>query len=59
MCGFVIAEPDFPGWWVWLYYINPVSWLLYGGCPLCCHFCRLVAQTARLDQMHPLLWYVE
>jgi ABC-type multidrug transport system permease subunit len=32
MCGFIIAEPDFPGWWVWLYYLNPVSWLLYGGC---------------------------
>jgi ABC-type multidrug transport system ATPase subunit len=30
MCGFIIAEPDFPGWWVWLYYLNPVSWLLYG-----------------------------
>jgi hypothetical protein len=34
MCGFIIAEPDFPGWWVWLYYLNPVSWLLYGGFPV-------------------------
>ena len=29
-CGFIIPEPSYPGWWVWLYYINPVSWILYG-----------------------------
>ena len=29
-CGFIIPEPSYPGWWIWLYYINPMSWILYG-----------------------------
>jgi len=29
-CGFIIPAPNFPGWWIWLYYLNPVSWILYG-----------------------------
>ncbi|KAK9829075.1 hypothetical protein WJX72_003763 [[Myrmecia] bisecta] len=28
--GFVIPLPKIPGWVVWIYYINPVSWTLYG-----------------------------
>jgi len=29
-CGFIIPSPNYPGWWIWLYWINPVSWILYG-----------------------------
>ncbi|GAQ91789.1 pleiotropic drug resistance protein [Klebsormidium nitens] len=28
--GFLIPLPRIPGWWVWYYYINPISWTLYG-----------------------------
>ncbi|DBB05992.1 hypothetical protein WJX82_004698 [Trebouxia sp. C0006] len=28
--GFVIPQPEFPGWWIWMYYLNPVSWTLFG-----------------------------
>ncbi|TXG74385.1 hypothetical protein EZV62_002964 [Acer yangbiense] len=30
LSGFLIAKPNIPGWWIWLYYINPVSWTLRG-----------------------------
>lgn len=30
MCGFLIPASSIPGWWIWCYYINPVSWTLYG-----------------------------
>ncbi|GAQ78767.1 pleiotropic drug resistance protein [Klebsormidium nitens] len=29
-CGFLITQPNIPGWWVWMYYLDPVSWTLYG-----------------------------
>ncbi|KAL6781800.1 hypothetical protein ACKKBF_B09460 [Auxenochlorella protothecoides x Auxenochlorella symbiontica] len=29
LCGFLIPEPAIPRYWVWFYYINPVSWSLY------------------------------
>ncbi|KAL6780792.1 hypothetical protein ACKKBF_B11655 [Auxenochlorella protothecoides x Auxenochlorella symbiontica] len=29
MCGFLIPASAIPGWWIWCYYINPVSWTLY------------------------------
>lgn len=28
--GFVIARPKMPGWTVWLYWINPVSYTIWG-----------------------------
>ncbi|KAK9866038.1 hypothetical protein WJX84_006833 [Apatococcus fuscideae] len=28
--GFLIPVNRMPGWWVWYYYINPISWTLYG-----------------------------
>ncbi|KAK9788281.1 hypothetical protein WJX73_004447 [Symbiochloris irregularis] len=28
--GFVIPRPNFPGWYLWGYYLNPVTWTLYG-----------------------------
>jgi ABC-type multidrug transport system ATPase subunit len=28
--GFVAPKPSIPGWWIWLYYLNPVSWTLNG-----------------------------
>jgi len=29
-CGFIIQAPSIPGWWIWMYYADPVSWILYG-----------------------------
>jgi hypothetical protein len=28
--GFIIPRPQVPGWWIWLAYINPCTWTLYG-----------------------------
>ncbi|XP_047047902.1 ABC transporter G family member 41-like [Lolium rigidum] len=28
MCGFIIPAPQIPRWWIWLYYISPMSWTL-------------------------------
>ncbi|KAL0021570.1 hypothetical protein WJX77_010078 [Trebouxia sp. C0004] len=28
--GFVITQPNMPGWWVWLPYLNPIFWTVYG-----------------------------
>ncbi|KAK4857153.1 hypothetical protein QYF36_025115 [Acer negundo] len=28
--GFLVPKPSIPGWWIWFYYINPVSWTLRG-----------------------------
>ncbi|GLT32727.1 hypothetical protein SLA2020_073720 [Shorea laevis] len=28
--GFVIPQPQIPGWWIWLYYLTPTSWSLRG-----------------------------
>lgn len=28
--GFIIGEPFIPKWVIWLYWLNPVSWTVYG-----------------------------
>ncbi|XP_024525813.1 ABC transporter G family member 31 [Selaginella moellendorffii] len=28
--GFFIPKRRIPGWWLWFYYLNPVSWTIYG-----------------------------
>ncbi|KAK1629536.1 hypothetical protein QYE76_003851 [Lolium multiflorum] len=28
MSGFIVPEPQIPRWWIWLYYISPLSWTL-------------------------------
>lgn len=28
MCGFIVPAPQIPKWWIWLYYISPMSWTL-------------------------------
>ncbi|GAB2274463.1 ABC transporter G member 31 [Dionaea muscipula] len=28
--GFLITKQNIPGWWIWFYYISPVSWTLDG-----------------------------
>ncbi|KAI4382432.1 hypothetical protein MLD38_008399 [Melastoma candidum] len=28
--GFLISEPNIPGWWIWFYYICLVAWTLRG-----------------------------
>ncbi|KAK9797350.1 hypothetical protein WJX73_000657 [Symbiochloris irregularis] len=28
--GFIMAEQNTPGWWVWVYWFNPVQWTLRG-----------------------------
>nr|XP_051186275.1 ABC transporter G family member 41-like isoform X1 [Lolium perenne] len=28
MCGFIVPAPQIPRWWIWLYYISPMSWTL-------------------------------
>ncbi|EOY11745.1 Pleiotropic drug resistance 9 [Theobroma cacao] len=28
--GFLIPQPQIPGWWIWLYYLNPTSWTMNG-----------------------------
>ncbi|CAI7790247.1 unnamed protein product [Closterium sp. NIES-53] len=30
LCGFLIARPHIPVWWRWAYWIDPISWTLYG-----------------------------
>eukprot|EP01018_Ginkgo_biloba_P004085 Gb_15493 [translate_table: standard] len=30
LSGFLIPRPQMPGWWVWYYWICPLSWTLYG-----------------------------
>ncbi|KAK9152797.1 hypothetical protein Sjap_000277 [Stephania japonica] len=30
LCGFFIPIPKIPGWWIWFYYICPLSWSLRG-----------------------------
>ncbi|XP_068641438.1 ABC transporter G family member 31 [Aristolochia californica] len=30
LSGFLIPKPKIPGWWIWFYYICPVSWTLQG-----------------------------
>lgn len=29
-CGFIVPQPKIPVWWRWFYWINPISWTLYG-----------------------------
>ncbi|WOH13107.1 hypothetical protein DCAR_0832616 [Daucus carota subsp. sativus] len=29
--GFLIPRPAIPKWWIWLYWITPSSWMLYGA----------------------------
>ncbi|XVE89504.1 hypothetical protein DITRI_Ditri20bG0002000 [Diplodiscus trichospermus] len=26
--GFLIPQPQIPGWWIWLYYLTPTSWTM-------------------------------
>ncbi|KAG2536935.1 hypothetical protein PVAP13_9NG237000 [Panicum virgatum] len=26
--GFILPAPQFPKWWIWLYYLTPTSWIL-------------------------------
>ncbi|WOK98239.1 ABC transporter G family member 41-like [Canna indica] len=28
--GFIVPRPQIPKWWIWLYYISPMSWSLNG-----------------------------
>ncbi|XWS57389.1 hypothetical protein CRYUN_Cryun09bG0170100 [Craigia yunnanensis] len=28
--GFLIPQPQIPGWWIWLYYLTPTSWTMNG-----------------------------
>nr|XP_029118044.1 pleiotropic drug resistance protein 3 [Elaeis guineensis] len=28
--GFIVPAPQIPKWWIWVYYINPLSWTLNG-----------------------------
>ncbi|KAH7833592.1 hypothetical protein Vadar_007950 [Vaccinium darrowii] len=28
--GFLIPQPQIPGWWIWMYYLTPTSWSLKG-----------------------------
>ncbi|CAI5979034.1 unnamed protein product [Closterium sp. NIES-64] len=30
LCGFLLPQPKIPVHWIWLYWINPVAWTLYG-----------------------------
>ncbi|PSC69376.1 ATP-binding cassette transporter isoform B [Micractinium conductrix] len=30
LCGFLIPASAIPGWWIWCYWINPLSYTLYG-----------------------------
>ncbi|KAL5750507.1 hypothetical protein ACOSP7_025110 [Xanthoceras sorbifolium] len=30
LSGFLVSKPSIPGWWIWFYYISPVSWTLRG-----------------------------
>ncbi|WOG90844.1 hypothetical protein DCAR_0310090 [Daucus carota subsp. sativus] len=30
MSGFLVPKPKIPGWWIWFYYICPISWTLQG-----------------------------
>ncbi|XP_052185165.1 ABC transporter G family member 31 isoform X2 [Diospyros lotus] len=31
LSGFLVPKPRIPGWWIWFYYICPVSWTLRGA----------------------------
>ncbi|XP_010541365.1 PREDICTED: ABC transporter G family member 42-like [Tarenaya hassleriana] len=28
--GYLMPEPNIPKWWLWMYYLNPTSWVLNG-----------------------------
>ncbi|KAL3140482.1 hypothetical protein ABBQ38_004739 [Trebouxia sp. C0009 RCD-2024] len=28
--GFAITQPQMPGWWIWMSYLNPIFWSVYG-----------------------------
>ncbi|KAK2076469.1 hypothetical protein QBZ16_000994 [Prototheca wickerhamii] len=43
MCGFLIPRGNIPGWWIWCYYLSPVSWSLYG---------LIVSQLGDLDDSY-------
>ncbi|KGN47083.1 ABC transporter G family member 31 [Cucumis sativus] len=30
LSGFLVPKPSIPGWWIWFYYICPISWTLRG-----------------------------
>ncbi|KAM6597358.1 hypothetical protein CsatA_007882 [Cannabis sativa] len=30
LSGFLVPQPNIPGWWIWFYYICPVAWTLKG-----------------------------
>ncbi|GAB2293479.1 transcription factor [Dionaea muscipula] len=57
--GFVIPRPRIPKWWIWYYWICPLSWTIYG---------LIVSQYGDLDATIKVLgitpdptikWYVE
>ncbi|KAJ9565282.1 hypothetical protein OSB04_001248 [Centaurea solstitialis] len=30
LAGFLVPKPQIPGWWIWFYYVCPISWTLQG-----------------------------
>ncbi|XP_042491605.1 ABC transporter G family member 31-like [Macadamia integrifolia] len=30
LSGFLVPQPNIPGWWIWFYYICPLAWTLRG-----------------------------
>ncbi|KAI3678493.1 hypothetical protein L6452_37788 [Arctium lappa] len=30
LAGFLVPKPKIPGWWIWFYYVCPISWTLQG-----------------------------
>ncbi|KAL3141609.1 hypothetical protein ABBQ32_004850 [Trebouxia sp. C0010 RCD-2024] len=40
--GFVMTQPSMPGWWVWVTYLNPIFWTVYG---------LIESQVANLDAL--------
>eukprot|EP01113_Clastostelium_recurvatum_P037483 TRINITY_DN5489_c0_g1_i3.p1 TRINITY_DN5489_c0_g1~~TRINITY_DN5489_c0_g1_i3.p1 ORF type:complete len:1654 (-),score=318.95 TRINITY_DN5489_c0_g1_i3:50-5011(-) len=30
MCGFIVRRPVIPGWWIWMYWADPVHWAIEG-----------------------------
>ncbi|DBA66686.1 TPA: hypothetical protein ACH3X2_002151 [Trebouxia sp. C0005] len=28
--GFTMTQPNMPGWWIWMSYLNPIFWSVYG-----------------------------
>ncbi|KAM2061392.1 hypothetical protein ACFX1T_046458 [Malus domestica] len=57
--GFYIPKPKIPKWWIWFYYICPVSWTVYGF--IVSQFGD-VEDTVRAPGITPdptIKWYIE